>query len=182
MAGWVRHGFLTPSWVWEAFQGQNEWVSRQMRETWQVCIVQCSFFLNPNHTCNLITAPLFILGGSSFNGGTKFFSKSQRRGPEFFPVGKGGPQFFCVYKGVGCPSRTKFWSSDFCFAPKLNLGLDNLKLFFRLREKNFELFRPRVNFGRKQDDLKNFVPEGHPTKGGPEKIGDRPSQTEAPSH
>ena len=32
---------------------------------------------------------------------------------------------------VGCPSRTKFLSSDFCFAPKLNLGLDNFKLFFR---------------------------------------------------
>ncbi len=28
----------------------------------------------------------------------------------------------------------------------------------------FELFRQRVNFGRKQkDDLKNFVPDGHPT-------------------
>ena len=27
----------------------------------------------------------------------------------------------------------------------------------------FELFRPRVNFGTKQkDDLKNFVPGGHP--------------------
>ena len=27
----------------------------------------------------------------------------------------------------------------------------------------FELFRPRVNFGRKQKvDLQNFVPEGHP--------------------
>ncbi len=32
---------------------------------------------------------------------------------------------------LGCPSITKFWSSDFCFAPKLNLGLDNFKLFFR---------------------------------------------------
>ncbi len=32
---------------------------------------------------------------------------------------------------LGCPSRTKFWSSDFCFASKLNLGLDNFKLFFR---------------------------------------------------
>ncbi len=33
-------------------------------------------------------------------------------------------------KGVclGCPSRTKFWSSDFCFAPKLNLGLGNFLL------------------------------------------------------
>ncbi len=33
--------------------------------------------------------------------------------------------------GVGCPSRTKFWSSDFCFALKLNLGLDNFKTFFQ---------------------------------------------------
>ena len=32
---------------------------------------------------------------------------------------------------IGCPSRTKFCSSDFCFAPKLNHGLDNFKLFFR---------------------------------------------------
>ncbi len=34
---------------------------------------------------------------------------------------------FTVRRGatIGCPSRTKFWSSDFCFEPKLNLGLDN---------------------------------------------------------
>ncbi len=32
---------------------------------------------------------------------------------------------------LGCPSRTKFWSSDFCFAPKLNLGLDNFKFLFQ---------------------------------------------------
>ncbi len=32
---------------------------------------------------------------------------------------------------VGCPSRTKFWSSDFCFAPKLNLGINNLKFLFQ---------------------------------------------------
>ena len=91
---------------------------------------------------------------------------------------------------LGCPSRTKFWSSDFCFAPKLNLGLDNFKLFFqnfptsgsltpmsskicdgmgvrdpevgRFPQKLFELFRPRVNIGRKQkDDVKNSVSEGH---------------------
>ncbi len=32
----------------------------------------------------------------------------------------------------------------------------------RFRKFLFELFRPTVNFGRKQkDDLKNFVPEGH---------------------
>ncbi len=30
----------------------------------------------------------------------------------------------------------------------------------------FELFRPRVNCGRKQRvDLQNFVPEGHPNRG-----------------
>ena len=33
----------------------------------------------------------------------------------------------------------------------------------RFRKCFFELFRQRVNFGRKQkDDLKNLVPEGHP--------------------
>ena len=36
----------------------------------------------------------------------------------------------CLTLSLGCPSRTKFWSSDFCFAPKLNLGLVNFKLFF----------------------------------------------------
>ncbi len=36
-----------------------------------------------------------------------------------------------VSLSLGCPSRTKFWSSDFCFAPKLNLGLDKFKLFFQ---------------------------------------------------
>ncbi len=30
---------------------------------------------------------------------------------------------------LGCPPRTKFWSSDFCFAPKLNLGQDNFNFF-----------------------------------------------------
>ncbi len=65
---------------------------------------------------------------------------------------------------LGCPSRTKFWSSDFCFAPKVNLGLDNFNFFFRKIPKIFfELFRPRVNFGRRQKvDLQNFVLEGHP--------------------
>ena len=34
----------------------------------------------------------------------------------------------------------------------------------RFRKNFFELFRQRVNFGRKQkDDLKKFVPEGKPT-------------------
>ena len=31
------------------------------------------------------------------------------------------------------PSRTKFWSSDFCFAPKLNLGIDNFKKKKKIR-------------------------------------------------
>ena len=71
---------------------------------------------------------------------------------------------------LGCPSRTKCWSPDFCFAPKLNLDPNNFKFFFqnfsevrRLKKNIFELFRPRVNFGGKQKvGLRNFVPEGHP--------------------
>ncbi len=36
----------------------------------------------------------------------------------------------------------------------------------RFQKFFFELFRPRVNFGRKQKNgLKNFVPQGHPTIG-----------------
>ena len=37
---------------------------------------------------------------------------------------------------------------------------------FSLQKIFFELFRPRVNFGRKQEvNLQNFVPEGHPRGG-----------------
>ncbi len=54
-------------------------------------------------------------------------------------------------------------SLDFYFAPNLNLGLDNFKFEVGRLGNFFELFRPRVNFGRKQkDDLKKFCSRGTP--------------------
>ncbi len=44
---------------------------------------------------------------------------------------------------LGCPARTKIWSSTFSFF--------------------LELFRPRANFGAKEKvELQTFVLEGHP--------------------
>ena len=82
--------------------------------------------------------------------------------------------------GVGCPSGTKFFSSSFCFLPKLTLGLNISKIilsessdfgipvdaglffksFFYMRmrdpevrkfwKNNLKSSRPRFNFGAKQ--------------------------------
>ncbi len=45
---------------------------------------------------------------------------------------------------LGCASRTKFWSSDFCSAPKLNLGLDNFFFFTFYFFSDFGILHPHV--------------------------------------
>ena len=64
---------------------------------------------------------------------------------------------------LGCPSRTKFWSSDFCFAAKF---FQNFPTSGKIKKILLSYSaRPWVNFDRKHKvDLHNvnFVPEGHP--------------------
>ena len=59
--------------------------------------------------------------------------------------------------------KKKFWSYSYITEICDGTGVRDREVG-RFRKNVFELFRPRVNFdGKQKDDLKNFVPEGHPT-------------------